>query len=78
MLYPRSFSLLSVIFFLAVAPAYADSKTVNGKRHLLAKRAVSIARLPSGGSYSPKISVILPAYNVVGHGKIERAVQSIL
>ena len=78
MLNSRSFSLLRSLFFLAVASTYVTVGTTR-KRHLLAKRAVGIAvAYHLGRARPPKISVILPAYNVAGHGKFERAVQSIL
>ena len=58
--------------------SYAIETTVAiSKQHFFAQKVVNIGRLEFANS-SPKISVILPAYNVVGHGKFERAVNSIL
>lgn len=68
--------ILSVTFFRI--ESYVVGTTVEiSKQHFLAQKIVNIGRLEFSNG-SPKISVILPAYNVVGHGKFEHAVNSIL
>ena len=63
--------------FLTIESYAIETTVAISKQHFFAQKVVNIGRLEFANS-SPKISVILPAYNVVGHGKFERAVNSIL
>ena len=68
------------MFFVTIFCAESSTDTLKiNQQHLLAQKAVKIGRLSFANTHnSPKVSIILPAYNVVGHGRFEGAVHSIL